>query len=82
MSGKIVFDLGLSDKNVFFWWPDAQGNAPEPSSTHSQLSRFIIDPSSFSLDLPLPEVLQKATQSFTALMTVLPRRATGIASSI
>ncbi|KAK3313208.1 carotenoid oxygenase [Apodospora peruviana] len=50
-SGNIVFDLGLSEKNVFFWWPDAQGNAPAPESLHSQLTRFTIDPRATDLEL-------------------------------
>lgn len=29
-SGNIVFDLPLTNTNVFFWWPDAQGNSPDP----------------------------------------------------
>ena len=59
-----MVDLGLSEKNVFFWWPDAQGNAPEPSSIHSQLTRFTINPSSSSLDLPQPQVLQGGNSEF------------------
>ncbi|KAK4155410.1 putative lignostilbene dioxygenase [Chaetomidium leptoderma] len=50
-SGNIVFDLGLSEKNVFFWWPDKDGNAPSPESIHSQLTRFTIDPRAASLEL-------------------------------
>lgn len=63
-SGKIILDLGLSDKNVFFWWPDARGNAPEPSSIHSQLTRFTIDPLSSDLDLSNPSVLQSNNSEF------------------
>ncbi len=63
-SGRIVLDLGLSDKNVFFWWPDAQGNAPEPSSIRSQLTRFTIDPASPNLDLAAPQVLNHGNSEF------------------
>jgi carotenoid cleavage dioxygenase len=63
-NGHIVFDLGLSDKNVFFWWPDAQGNAPEPSSIRSQLTRFTLDPHSDNLDLSAPEILQSNNSEF------------------
>ncbi|CAN9230154.1 unnamed protein product [Alternaria alternata] len=45
-SGNIVFDLPLTDKNVFFWWPDAQGNAPNPEQIAAQLVRFTFDPHS------------------------------------
>ncbi|KAF7168667.1 hypothetical protein CNMCM5623_001607 [Aspergillus felis] len=58
-SGNIHIDLGLSEKNVFFWWPDAKGNAPEPSSILSQLVRFTINPRSDDLNLPTPKILQK-----------------------
>ncbi|VBB73831.1 Putative dioxygenase [Podospora comata] len=63
-SGNLVMDIALSDKNVFFWWPDAQGNAPEPSSIVSQLKRFVIDPKSSNLHLADPEVLQEDNSEF------------------
>ncbi|TLS29311.1 hypothetical protein PpBr36_00007 [Pyricularia pennisetigena] len=56
-SGKIVFDLPLTNKNVFFWWPDAQGNSPDPKEIAAQLVRFTFDPRSDALDLPAAEVL-------------------------
>ncbi len=59
-----MLDLALSDKNVFFWWPDAQGNAPEPSAIHSQLTRFTIDPTSPDLNLAAPEVLNRGNSEF------------------
>ncbi|KAK3896971.1 carotenoid oxygenase [Staphylotrichum tortipilum] len=63
-SGSLIVDLGLSDKNVFFWWPDAQGNAPEPSTIHSQLMRFTIDPRAAILDLTNAEVLHNGNSEF------------------
>ena len=59
-----MVDLALSDKNVFFWWPDAEGNAPEPSTIHSQLTRFTVDPAAASLDLADPEVLNSGNSEF------------------
>ncbi len=63
-----MIDLGLSDKNVFFWWPDAQGNSPPPSSIHSNLVRFsIINPHcSTDPDLALsePQVLESSNSEF------------------
>ncbi|KAK5056801.1 hypothetical protein LTR84_012333 [Exophiala bonariae] len=50
--GKIMLDLPISDKNVFFWWPDAQGNAPDPREITSNMFRFEIDPKSTDLELP------------------------------
>lgn len=55
--GKVVFDLPITDKNVFFWWPDAQGNSPDPHEIHANLLRFTIDPKEDQLDLPEPEIL-------------------------
>ncbi|KAJ6020087.1 Carotenoid oxygenase [Penicillium canescens] len=62
--GKIVFDLGLSDKNVFFWWADGQGNSPEPSKIHTQLTRFTVDPKAEEENLPEPEVLHDGNSEF------------------
>ncbi|KAJ5317838.1 Carotenoid oxygenase [Penicillium antarcticum] len=62
--GKILFDLGLSDKNVFYWWPDAQGNSPDPSKLHSQLTRFTVDPKAEEKRLPEPQVLHGGNSEF------------------
>lgn len=59
-----MIDLGLSEKNVFFWWPDAQGNAPEPSSIHSQLVRFTLNPHAEDLALPEPKILHQGNSEF------------------
>ncbi|TDZ68065.1 Lignostilbene-alpha,beta-dioxygenase isozyme III [Colletotrichum trifolii] len=70
-SGTIVFDLPLTDRNVFFWWPDADGNAPDPRTIHADYVRFEFDPSSAtasssssSLDLPPPTVILKRDMEF------------------
>ncbi|KAK5412239.1 transcriptional regulatory protein rco1 [Exophiala xenobiotica] len=55
--GKVLLDLPVSDKNVFFWWPDAEGNAPDPHEITAFLYRFSIDPKATELDLPTPELL-------------------------
>ncbi|KAF2219597.1 carotenoid oxygenase [Elsinoe ampelina] len=49
--GKIIFDLPISDKNVFFWWPDSQGNSPDPHTITAHMSRFTIDPHTDDLDV-------------------------------
>ncbi|CAN9186698.1 unnamed protein product [Alternaria alternata] len=64
-SGNIVFDLPLTDKNVFFWWPDAQGNAPNPEQIAAQLVRFTFDPRSEDLDLPQHEIISGVDCDFT-----------------
>ncbi|KAJ4362945.1 hypothetical protein N0V83_010062 [Neocucurbitaria cava] len=56
-SGNIVFDLPLTDKNVFFWWPDAEGNAPNPEQIAAKLVRFTFDPHSDDLHLPEHEII-------------------------
>ncbi|PYH76827.1 putative lignostilbene dioxygenase [Aspergillus uvarum CBS 121591] len=63
--GHLVIDLGLSETNVFFWWPDAQGRAPEPSSIVSRLVRFTVDPhAEEDLSLPEPRILHQGNSEF------------------
>lgn len=56
--GKIHIDLSVSDKNVFFWWPDAQGNAPNPREIKATFNRYAIDPQATDLELSSPQELQ------------------------
>jgi carotenoid cleavage dioxygenase len=53
----ITVDIPIGDQNVFFWWPDADGDAPTPPEISSQMKRFIIDYSSDNMDLPEPKTL-------------------------
>ncbi|KAF7547173.1 hypothetical protein G7Z17_g7923 [Cylindrodendrum hubeiense] len=62
--GQIVFDLPLTDKNVFFWWPDANGNAPSPHDIQAKYVRFTLDPRASDLDLPTPEVILERDMEF------------------
>lgn len=62
--GKIIFDLGLSDKNVFFWWPDAEGRSPDPTKIHTSLTRFTIDPISSVSALREPQIIQDNNTEF------------------
>ncbi|KAJ4024715.1 hypothetical protein NW766_000955 [Fusarium irregulare] len=62
--GRIVFDLPLTDKNVFFWWPDNDGNAPDPHDIRAQYVRFTIDPNASNLDLPAHEVISECDMEF------------------
>jgi len=55
--GDIVLELALSKQNVFFWWPDAKGRAPDPREIVNRLTRFTFDPTADSLTLPTPQVL-------------------------
>ncbi|KAI5207274.1 hypothetical protein AUEXF2481DRAFT_101070 [Aureobasidium subglaciale EXF-2481] len=57
--GDILFELPISDKNVFFWWPDAQGNAPDPHQITSNLAQFIINPNSEDMKLSPTYVLKE-----------------------
>ncbi|KAF2432501.1 hypothetical protein EJ08DRAFT_677429 [Tothia fuscella] len=63
-SGNLVFDLPLTNKNVFFWWPDAIGNAPNPAEIAAEVVRFTLDPRSDNLDLPEPQVLSSEDCEF------------------
>jgi carotenoid cleavage dioxygenase-like enzyme len=62
--GNINFDLPLSEENVFFWWPDANGNAPKPEEISAKLVRFTFDPQSDNLDLPKPQIISDADCEF------------------
>ncbi|KAM0230358.1 hypothetical protein ACHAPO_009353 [Fusarium lateritium] len=62
--GNIVFDLPLTDKNVFFWWPDRDGNAPEPHDIHAKYVRFTVDPTTSDLDLPAHEIISECDMEF------------------
>ncbi|KAH6620596.1 carotenoid oxygenase [Boeremia exigua] len=62
-AGNVVFDLPLVDKNVFFWWPDINGNAPKPEIA-ADLVRFTFDPHSDNLELPKPEILHREDCKF------------------
>ncbi|PWY91694.1 lignostilbene dioxygenase [Aspergillus sclerotioniger CBS 115572] len=62
--GNIIVDLGISQQNVFFWWPDSKGSAPEPSTITSQLMRFTINPNTTTETLSDPEVLHTGNSKF------------------
>ncbi|KAJ1326858.1 carotenoid oxygenase family protein [Microdochium nivale] len=57
--GRIVFDLPMAKDNVFVWWPDKDGNAPNPQTgaCRTDLSRYTFDPRSDDLELPAAVVL-------------------------
>jgi carotenoid cleavage dioxygenase-like enzyme len=54
----------LTDKNVFFWWPDADGNAPEPHDIHAKYVRFTLDPKSSDLKLPPHDIIAEVDMEF------------------
>ncbi|KPM38685.1 Lignostilbene-alpha,beta-dioxygenase isozyme I [Neonectria ditissima] len=62
--GKVVFDLPLTDKNVFFWWPDSDGNAPDPHDIQAKYVRFTLDPKSSDLHLPSPQIILERDMEF------------------
>lgn len=57
-------DLPVSDKNVFFWWPDKHGKAPDPHTITAHMFRFKIDPLADNLDLAPAETLLKEDCEF------------------
>ncbi|KAH8586910.1 putative lignostilbene dioxygenase [Bisporella sp. PMI_857] len=63
-NGKILLDISVSDKNVFFWWPDAKGNSPDPKEIAAFLFRFHIDPLATDLVLPPAELLLQENGEF------------------
>jgi carotenoid cleavage dioxygenase len=58
-----MLELPISDKNVFFWWPDAQENAPDPQQITSHLAQFAIDPKASNLDIT-PQIVLKEDIEF------------------
>ncbi|KAL2786704.1 carotenoid oxygenase [Aspergillus keveii] len=63
-AGNVHVDISISDKNVFFWWPDAEGNSPDPREIAAFLFRFTIDPTATDLDLPPAELLLQENNEF------------------
>lgn len=49
----------MAKENVFVWWPDKEGNAPDPKTgaCKSEMSRYTFEPRSDDLSLPTPVVL-------------------------
>lgn len=63
-SGRTIIDVTVSPQNVFFWWPDAAGKAPNPQTITTSLSRFVINQHATDLDLPRGKILQDANVQF------------------
>lgn len=66
-SGKLVMDLALAKENVFVWWPDKDGKAPNPAQNPAQLVRYTFDPTSTELDLPTPKTLMEQDVEFSRI---------------
>jgi carotenoid cleavage dioxygenase-like enzyme len=47
----VIVDMGHTPVNAFFWWPDKDGNAPNPQDIKTTLNRWTIDPKSEILEL-------------------------------
>ncbi|KIM92528.1 hypothetical protein OIDMADRAFT_139524 [Oidiodendron maius Zn] len=56
-SGNIILDIIASSKNLFFFWPDKDGNTPKPQDIQSNLARWTIDPSSTNMELSAGETM-------------------------
>ncbi|KAL1870664.1 Copper amine oxidase [Paecilomyces lecythidis] len=63
-SGEIDLQLANTPQNMFFWWPDKDGVSPRPDEIEVNLLRYVIDPKSENLDLPLGETLVKDDLEF------------------
>ncbi|KKA27176.1 hypothetical protein TD95_004306 [Thielaviopsis punctulata] len=62
--GHVVLDIPLTDRNVFFWWPDANGNAPDPTTIHAKYVRITVDPHATDLELPPATVIKDIDMEF------------------
>jgi carotenoid cleavage dioxygenase-like enzyme len=60
---KIYLDLPIVNDNVFWFFPDAEGRAPEPSSLRTEVVRWCFDMSSAS-ETPTAEVLAEIGAEF------------------
>jgi hypothetical protein len=62
--GKIVIDLVQGEKNVFFFWPDVDGNMGSPEGVYTRFRRFTIDYNSKILILPRTGPLRRRVPSY------------------
>ena len=56
--GKVYLDLPVVDGNVFWFFPDAKGQAPAPSDLHTQVTRWCFDMNSKS-EVPTTTVISR-----------------------
>jgi carotenoid cleavage dioxygenase-like enzyme len=61
--GKVYLDLPVVNDNVFWFFPDAQGRAPDPSTLRTQIVRWCFDMNSPS-DVPTSEVISTVAGEF------------------
>ncbi len=60
---KVYLDLPVVNDNVFWFFPDADGRAPEPSSLRTQVVRWCFDMGSKS-DAPTAKVIAEVAAEF------------------
>lgn len=53
--------------NSFFWWPDKDGNAPNPQEISLNLRRWHIDPKSTNMTLPAGDILVDENLEFARI---------------
>lgn len=53
--------------NAFFWWPDKDGNAPNPQEVSLNLRRWHIDPKSTNMTLPPGDILVDENLEFARI---------------
>ena len=61
--GKVYLDLPVVNGNVFWFFPDAQGRHPDPSSLRTQVVRWCFDMNSPS-DTPTASVIAEISAEF------------------
>lgn len=61
--GKVYLDLPVVNDNVFWFFPDAQGKAPDPSTLHTQIVRWCFDMNS-PADTPTSQVISTVAGEF------------------
>ena len=61
--GKVYLDLPVADGNVFGFLPDAQGEAPAPSTLRTEITRWCFDMNSDS-DIPSSKVISNISGEF------------------
>lgn len=66
-TGEIVLQMAHGKKNTFFWWPDKDGNAPNPQEISLNLREWHINPRATDMTLPEGEILVDENLEFARI---------------